>query len=161
MENLWLKDESWKEFQSFLAFLQRVKLSRLPTFIRLSSINPPRTKKFFFFKFWSNFSVCCSLRPIKMESEKKHLLINRKYAFLVRTDLTIWYLQGWCHKIFYLLKLWPVFLHRAHVKKYSFPCMIYRKTDIQTFMYRHTYAVGAECLCRCRWKVRYLRPLDH
>ncbi len=23
-----------------------------------------------------------------------------------------------------------------------------------------TYTVGAESLCRCRWKVRYLRPLD-
>ncbi len=38
--------------------------------------------------------------------------------------------------------------------------LIHEKNQKQKISWHCPFTVGAESLCRCRWKVRYLRPLD-
>ncbi len=60
-------------------------LGELDGFDRIfTQFNPASTDNFFF-KFWSNFSVCFSLRPLDMRSERKFFLSIPEICFLDAT----------------------------------------------------------------------------
>jgi hypothetical protein len=73
-------------------------------------INPASTEKFFS-EFWPNFSVCFSLRPLDMRSERKIFFVNTG-SMIFRCDPICPFstYRGTCHQLFYFCDFLLIFL---------------------------------------------------